>query len=110
MVRSEDFTIVIRRGSVAAGGEVVVFAHRRDDNGPPRLGITVSRKNGNAVFRNRFKRLIRESFRLAQHELPTGFDFVVRLKKGATGDAGVIRRELPGRIRKAAQRWNRRSS
>jgi ribonuclease P protein component len=36
----------------------------------PRLGLTVSRTVGNAVVRNRWKRIIREAFRLTQHELP----------------------------------------
>lgn len=36
----------------------------------PRLGITVSCRVGNAVARNRWKRLLRESFRLTQHRLP----------------------------------------
>jgi ribonuclease P protein component len=38
--------------------------------GHPRLGLTVSRKVGNAVTRNHWKRILREAFRLTQHELP----------------------------------------
>ena len=45
--------------------------------GYPRLGMSVNRKVGTAVRRNRIRRLIRESFRLLQHDLPQGYDLVV---------------------------------
>jgi ribonuclease P protein component len=58
---------------------------RANDKGCPRLGLAVAVKTaGNAVERNRIRRLIRESFRLHQRELPA-FDFVVSARLRARG-------------------------
>ena len=57
-------------------GPLMAYA-RPNELGHARLGITISRKVGTAARRNRIKRLLRESFRLLQHDLPRGYDLVI---------------------------------
>ncbi|TWU02729.1 ribonuclease P protein component [Stieleria varia] len=101
---SDRFTLVLRRGVCAADGTLVVFAMSRGDQQPSRLGVTIPKKAGNAVARNHWKRLIRESFRTQQDRIPDGFDFVVRPKKDAQADWGSIRKGLPKLALKAIRR------
>jgi ribonuclease P protein component len=51
--------------------------------GHPRLGISMSRRVGTAARRNRIKRLLRESFRMLQHDLPRGYDLAIAVKPHA---------------------------
>ncbi len=68
-LRRSDFLRATRQGRRLATRFFIVFVSDRDDNGPTRLGITVTRKVGNAVFRNRIKRVVREWFRHRSYEL-----------------------------------------
>jgi ribonuclease P protein component len=85
---------VIRRGRSHASHEFVLYVFPREGEGPPRLGLSVSRKVGGAVQRNRVKRLLREAFALEAPRLPKRTDAVVVARQEAWGLAE--RQGLPG--------------
>jgi len=81
---------MVYKSDVFAADEFLVIRARRNDLGVTRLGLSVSKKVGNAVVRNRWKRAIREAFRNQRSELPTGLDLVARPRKGAKCDTEGI--------------------
>ena len=65
----------------------VLQVRRREDEGPPRVGFTVSRKVGNAVERNRARRRLREMVRKAGADvMKSGHDYVLVARRPALSD------------------------
>lgn len=94
--RSGEFDRVYRDGSSHATRYLVLYTFPRRDEGDDdvRLGVSVSRKVGGSVARNRAKRALREAFWGIAEQLPTGHDFVL-VARAEIGD--LIEREgTPG--------------
>jgi len=72
-----------------------------------RLGLSCSRKYGGAVARNRWKRLVREAFRLSRGQLPSGLDLVVLPRAGIEPTLAELRESLPTLAAKAGARLAR---
>ncbi|MCL7930812.1 ribonuclease P protein component [Halomonas llamarensis] len=108
LLSPEDFRHVFEHADLKVHGKGMMALARWNTLGHPRLGLVVSKKNVKlAVQRNRFKRLVRESIRLRQHQLPA-VDIVVLARRGVDDlDNETLHRQLHGmwkRLQCEAQR------
>lgn len=78
-----DFSRVFKQGRRVSDSGLTMWVFRHPEGGSrpkPRLGLAIPKAYGNAVARNRVKRLIREAFRLNKNQLPPGVDMVFSAK------------------------------
>ena len=97
---SREYTQVWRQGRRCHTAHLLVIALTGAASGT-RLGISVSRKVGNAVCRNRIKRWLREYFRISRGGMPAGTELSVVVKPGA---ATLVHPELVKELQGALQR------
>jgi ribonuclease P protein component len=107
--RPVDFRLVYERKQSASDGWLIVYAR---ENGLPhlRVGLSVSRKVGPAVHRNRLRRLYREAFRLTRHEMPVGLDLVLIPRSPREPSLEELKRSLPRLVGQLARRLERGAS
>ncbi|MFQ5462574.1 MAG: ribonuclease P protein component [Phycisphaerae bacterium] len=103
----EDFARVFAAKCTASDRQLVVYVAANELDWS-RLGRSVGRRVGNAIQRNRVRRWIREAFRTQKGGFPEGLDIVVVAKPQACADAAAVIEGLPGLIKKAARKLDRR--
>lgn len=88
--------LAVKNQSIAAFGSLILVEKRVTAPGTfTRLGITVLRRYGKSHERNRFKRIVREAFRLSYHEIPSGLELIVKPRtKAKAASMQEIQQEL----------------
>lgn len=103
------FSAIFDRGVKQSRGPLMAVVVP-NDVGHPRLGIGIPKRVGTAPKRNRIKRLIRESFRLIQHDFPRGYDVVIVVRPHDTAILADYQRALSALMVKAHQTWEKRAA
>ncbi len=94
LLNSNDFATIRKKGERHFTKSFVVYVYK-NDLGRERLGLAVSARTGNAVRRNRIKRLVREFFRLNRKSISPSVDIVVSARKGlVVKDLSGVTKEL----------------
>ncbi|RID82938.1 ribonuclease P protein component [Peribacillus asahii] len=81
--KDKEFQLVFKKGESFANRQFVVYVLEKPDQDYFRIGLSVSKKVGNAVVRNQVKRYIRQTFLELKNEIDVGKDYVIIARKPA---------------------------
>ncbi|MGM9986873.1 MAG: ribonuclease P protein component [Bacillaceae bacterium] len=79
--KNADFQVVFQEGKSDANRQFVIYQYKKENQPYFRIGLSVSKKLGNAVTRNRIKRLIRQVFTELKDDIKIGNDYVIIARK-----------------------------
>ena len=88
-----DFERVYEQGAVASDGVLVIHGIRNELD-HSRIGLSIAKRVGSAPIRNRWKRWMREAFRLHRSKLPVGLDIIIRPRRGAEGSFHAVEKSI----------------
>jgi ribonuclease P protein component len=108
LLSSPEFRRVFERNRSVADDVLIVYGAPNHTD-IIRLGLADSRKAGNAVVRNQWKRQIREAFRQQAYKLPKGIDLVVLPRRGAVPEHHDVCDSLAKLVKKLARRLESRT-
>lgn len=106
--RESDFRLTFDRKRSVSDDRLIVYA-RENGHEYNRLGMSVSRKVGGAVVRNKIRRLYREAFRLTKADLPKGMDLILIPRGPGVPKLTELMESLRNLAPLAAKRLNRDS-
>ncbi|MFZ4454024.1 ribonuclease P protein component [Salibacterium aidingense] len=79
--KNHEFSRIFEKGKSSANRQFVIYVMDHKEAAHFRVGLTVSKKMGNAVTRNRIKRLLREALRELEDQLMDGRDYIIIARK-----------------------------
>jgi len=85
--KNEHFQLVFKKGKSFANRELVIYYKRNPLQGHFRVGLSVGKKIGNAVTRNRIKRYLREAFTQLENEIVPDIDIII-IARNRTAEMG----------------------